>query len=34
MKITDDSRYEWKPSRAYHTFRGKQRPMGHKGRHW
>jgi len=26
--------YEWKPSRAIHTFRGEQRWMEHKGEHW
>jgi len=35
MKITDNFRYKWKPSCAYHkidTFCSKQRWMGHKGR--
>jgi len=30
MKITDDFHYEWKPSRAYHTFHDEQRWMVHK----
>jgi len=35
--ITDDFRYEWKPSRAYHkinTFHGEKRWTGHKGGYW
>jgi len=37
MKIMDDFRYEWTPSRAYHkidAFRGEQRWMGHREGHW